>query len=257
MHYFVWTKRSMFVGLCLFLSAALVVGGVLNRYAAVETAKTEGKKIPIYAVETAEPKIAITFDAAWGADDTDVLLSILEEYNAKITVFAVGDFVRKYPDAIQKFHAAGHEIANHSNKHTLYSKLSEGDIQKDIEACNAAIEKVTGEKPHHLRAPSGDYTESSMRAAEKLSMQTVQWSVDSLDWQGLSVEEIVARVTNAATNGSIVLFHNDVKNTPEALRQVLQKLSERGFSFVTVEELLYKENYRIDFAGKQSKLPEG
>ena len=72
--------------------------------------------------------------------------------------------------------------------------------------------------------------------------------------QGLSVEEMVARVTGAAENGSIILFHNDVKNTPEALRQCLQALSAQGYQFVTVEELLYWDNYRIDAAGKQHKV---
>ena len=82
-------------------------------------------------------------------------------------------------------------------------------------------------------------------------MQTVQWSVDSLDWQGLSVEEMVKRVTAATENGSIILFHNDVKNTPDALREILRILSGEGYSFVTVEELIYWENYRIDSAGRQ------
>ena len=82
----------------------------------------------------------------------------------------------------------------------------------------------------------------------------VQWSVDSLDWQGLEVAEMVKRVTGAAENGSIILFHNDVKNTPEALRQILAVLSEKGYSFVTVEELIYTEHYRIDATGKQYAL---
>ena len=87
-------------------------------------------------------------------------------------------------------------------------------------------------------------------------MQTVQWSVDSLDWQGLEVAEMVSRVTGATENGSILLFHNDVKNTPEALRQCLQTLTEKGYQFVTVEDLLYWDNSRIDSTGKQHKAAQ-
>lgn len=254
MNYVLLTKRTIFVALTLILSAILVISGVSNRYEAAQTAKTQERKIPVYCVDTNEMKIALTFDAAWGAEDTDELLSILNEYNAKATVFVVGDWVRKYPDAVRAFYDAGHTIGNHSDSHKAYSKLSLAEIQADISACNAEIEKVTGEKPRLMRAPSGDYSNDTLTAAEEFSMQTVQWSVDSLDWQGLSVEEMVARVTGAAENGSVLLFHNDVKNTPEALRQVLKILSEKGYQFVTVEELLYWENYRIDSAGKQHKL---
>lgn len=257
MQYVVLTKRSLLIGCILCLSAVLVVSGIGNRYAAIETAKAENKKIPVYCVATPEKKIAITFDAAWGAEDTDEILGILDEYNAKVTVFAVGDFVRSHPEAIKKFYDAGHEIGNHSNRHTLYSKLSETEIREDIELCNAEIQKITGKKPTALRAPSGDYTEASMRAGESLSMQCVQWSVDSLDWKGLSVDAMVKRVVNGTENGSILLFHNDVKNTPEALRRVLEELKKRGYQFVRVDELLYKENYTIDFSGKQhpKKVP--
>ncbi len=254
MQYILLTKRSIFVAITLLISAVLVVSGVSARYETAQAAKTQERKIPVYCVNTGEKKIAVTFDAAWGAEDTEELLAILQEYNAKATVFAVGDWVRKYPDAVRAFYDAGHTIGNHSDSHKAYSKLSLEEIQADIQACNAEIEKVTGKPPRLLRAPSGDYSNDTLTAAEGLSMQTVQWSVDSLDWQGLSVEEMVTRVTGAAENGSILLFHNDVKNTPEALRQILKILSEKGYRFVTTEELLYWEDYRIDGTGKQYKL---
>lgn len=254
MRYVLLTKRTIFVALTLIVSAFLVISGISNRYEAIGAAKTQERKIPVYCVDTSEKKIAVTFDAAWGAEDTDELLSILKEYNAKATVFVVGDWARKYPDAVRAFYDAGHTIGNHSDSHKAYSKLSLAEIQADIQACNAEIEKITGEKPRLLRAPSGDYSNDTLTAAEGFSMQTVQWSADSLDWQGLSVEEMVARVTGAAENGSILLFHNDVKNTPEALRQILKILSDKGYQFVTTEELLYWDNYRVDSAGKQHKL---
>ena len=168
-----------------------------------------------------------------------------------MTVFAVGDWVRKYPESVKAFYDAGHTIGNHSDSHKAYSELTYDELVADMEACSAAIEACTGTRPRVLRAPSGDYTDDTIAAAEALGMQTVQWSVDSLDWQGLSVEEMVKRVTAATENGSIILFHNDVKNTPDALREILRILSGEGYSFVTVEELIYWENYRIDSAGRQ------
>lgn len=242
-------------GRSIFLFSVLIIAAVVILAAFSEGAETasagDERIIPIYCVDTEEKKVAITFDAAWGADDTSEIINILGEYNAKATFFVVGDWARKYPDSLKAFSAAGHELANHSNDHTLYSKLGLEQIKEDILLCNEAIEFASGKTPTLLRAPSGDYTNTSEKAAKEMNMTTVQWSVDSLDWQGLEVSEIVSRVVGAADCGAIILFHNDVKNTPPALREVLRQLSEKGYSFVTVSELIYHDSYRIDATGKQ------
>ena len=98
--------------------------GALTFTQATITANTTPKKLPIYSVETTEKKIAVTFDAAWSAEDTEQLIEILNKHNAKITVFAVGDWVRKSPEAVKAFYDNGHEIANHSNTHALFGKVS-------------------------------------------------------------------------------------------------------------------------------------
>ena len=82
------------------------------------------RRLPIYSVQTDEKKIAITFDAAWSAEDTDELITILKKHNAKATIFAVGNWVKKNPDAVRKFHKNGHEMANHSDTHAAFSKIS-------------------------------------------------------------------------------------------------------------------------------------
>lgn len=254
MRYKVITKRTLSVAFVFCLAAIFIIAGISGRLAITANSNDSGRLIPIYCVDTSEKKVAITFDAAWGADDTDELIDILKEYNAKATVFVVGEWARKYPDSVKAFHNAGHEIGNHSDSHRAYSKLNYDDIKADINLCSDSIEAAIGERPSLLRAPSGDYSNNTITAAESLSMKTIQWSVDSLDWQGLEVDEIAKRVTAASENGSIILFHNDVKNTPKALRLVLDDLSKKGYSFVTVSELVFADNYRIDNTGKQIKL---
>ncbi len=211
------------------------------------------RKLPVYSVETTEKKIAVTFDAAWSADDTDELLDILNKHNAKITVFAVGDWIRKNPEAVKKFCDNGHEIGNHSDTHALFGKLSEEKLRQEIENCNAEIEMITGVKPRVLRAPSGDYNNKSIEITESYGMKMIQWDVDSLDWKKLSVDEMYKRVTEKVQNGSIILFHNGVENTPEALDKILTKLKADGYEFVTVSELIYWDDYEIDHTGRQIK----
>ncbi len=209
------------------------------------------RKLPIYSVATDEKKIAITFDAAWSAEDTDKLIEILKKHKAKATVFAVGDWVDKNPEAVKKFHKNGHEMANHSNTHAAFSKISREEIKQEILNCNKKIEAITGVSPKLVRAPSGDYDNKSIEVAENLDMKMIQWDCDSLDWKLLSVEEMYSRVTSKVQNGSIVLFHNGVENTPKALDKILTKLEKDGYEFVTVSELIYWDNYEIDHAGRQ------
>lgn len=212
------------------------------------------RKLPIYCVETDEKKIAITFDAAWSAEDTDRLIQILKNHNAKATFFAVGDWVEKNPDAVKKLHKAGHEMANHSNTHATFSKISREEIKQEILNCNKKIEEITGVVPKLVRAPSGDYDNKSIEVAESLGMKMIQWDCDSLDWKLLSVEEMYSRITSKVQNGSIVLFHNGVENTPEALDKILTKLEKDGYEFITVSELIFWDNYEIDHTGRQKKI---
>ena len=134
-------------------------------------------------------------------------------------------------------------------------------IVKDFESfgvkflvCNKKIETVTGEKVKILRAPSGDYDNKTIEIADTMNMKVIQWSVDSLDWKKLSVDEMYSRVITKTENGSILLFHNGIENTPEALGKVLEKLKNDGYEFVTVSELIYWDNYKIDHTGKQKSI---
>lgn len=234
------------------LLAVTIISTVTISHISV-TVSNSLRKLPIYSVETEEKKIAITFDAAWSAEDTDELIKILKNHNAKTTIFAVGDWVDKNPEAVKKFHKSGHEMANHSDTHAAFSKISREEIKKEILDCNKKIEEITGFSPKLVRAPSGDYDNKSIEVAESLNMKMIQWDCDSLDWKLLSVDEMYARVTSNVQNGSILLFHNGVENTPEALDKILSKLEKDGYKFVTVSELIYWDNYEIDHTGKQLK----
>ena len=211
------------------------------------------RKLPIYCVETEEKKIAVTFDAAWSAEDTDEIIEILKKHNAKATFFAVGDWVEKNPEAVKKLYNAGHEIGNHSDTHPSFSQINREEIKSEILNCNKKIEKITGVEPKLVRAPSGDYDNKSIEVTASLDMKMIQWDVDSLDWKKLSVDEMYGRVLSKTQNGSILLFHNGVENTPEALDKILEKLEKDGYKFVTVSELIYWDNYEIDHMGRQAK----
>lgn len=212
---------------------------------------TYESRIPVYSVDTAEKKIALTFNCAWGDEGTDRLLDILSEEEIECTFFFVGDFAEKYPDAVRRIYNKGHEIGNHSMKHTDPTAQEYSDIVSDINACNELLYSITGKMPALYRAPSGSYDNKTVEAAESLGMTVIQWDADSIDWKNPTPEKIISRVTQKVTNGSIVLFHLGKENTLEALPDIIEKLKAEGYSFVKVGALLLDGDSFVDFAGRQ------
>lgn len=209
------------------------------------------RSLPIYSVGREDKKIAITFDCAWGVDYTDALLENLQANHATATFFMVEFWTEKYPEYVKKIDAAGCEIGTHSATHSYMSKQNEEEIKQELTASSEAITKITGKKVDLFRAPYGDYDDLLVETAKELGYYTIQWDVDSLDWKDLSATDIALRIVNNVTDGSIILCHNNGLHTAEALPLVLSTLQNRGYTFVTVGELIYRENYTIDSTGKQ------
>jgi len=209
------------------------------------------RELPIYCVQRDSKMVSLTFDAAWGNEDTQLLIDILGRYNIKATFFVVGDWAKKYPESVKALSDAGHEVMNHSNTHAHFSKLSSQQIIEDINACNDKIEDVTGVRPMLFRAPFGEYDDHVIKTLKDMGMYTIQWDVDSLDWKDLSAAEITNRVTSRVKAGSIVLFHNAALHTPEALPGIIEWLIQNGYTAVKVSDLILKENYTIDHTGRQ------
>ncbi|MDR2357893.1 MAG: polysaccharide deacetylase family protein [Oscillospiraceae bacterium] len=212
------------------------------------------RELPIYCVKRDNKAVSLTFDAAWGNEDTERLIEIFAKYGARVTFFIVGDWADKYPESVRALHEAGHEVMNHSDDHAHLAKTPSAEIAANVNACNNKIEAVTGKRPTLFRAPYGEYDDNVIKTVKSLGMDTIQWDVDSLDWKGISASEIARRVTEKAGPGSIVLFHNAAKHTPEALPAIIEHFIRDGYSIVPVSELLLKGEYTIDHAGRQSAV---
>lgn len=220
---------------------------------AIFVSSSTKKKLPIYSVETDKPKVAISFDAAWGADDTDELLRILEENDVNATFFLCGYWIDDYADEVKKIYEKGHELGNHGDNHAHGSQISYDENVKEIDNVTKKLELITGEKPNVFRPPFGEYDNKVLEAAESLGYYTIQWDVDSHDWMEKGEDYEIDRVLNNKNlkNGSIVLFHNDAKYTPKTLDTIIKGLKAKGFDIVPVGELIYKDNYYIDHTGRQ------
>ncbi len=250
MKIFVITKKT---GIALVAFLALMIFSVYvgkNQILPVSGAKRE---LPIYCVQkdASDKVVALSFDAAWGNEDTQQLIDILKKYGVKTTFFVVGDWVDKFPESVKALSDAGHEIMNHSDTHPHMTQISVEKIKEEIENCDKKIENITGVKPNLSRAPDGDYDNKVIKTLREMGHFTIQWDVDSLDWKDLSANEITERVLKKVKPGSICLFHNAAKHTPEALPAILEGLKKEGYKIVPVSEIILKENFTIDNSGMQ------
>ena len=245
---FCLNRRFLAAIACLLAAAAILT---LVNHPAVVGANAATRQLPIYCVQKDYKVLSISFDAAWGNEDTQQLIDILGKYNIKATFFVVGAWVDKYPESVKALHDAGHEVMSHSNSHAHFNSLSTDEIIADLNTCNDKIEAVTGVRPTLFRCPYGEYDDHVINAVRSLGIEPIQWDVDSLDWKELPADEITARVTGRVQPGSIVLFHNAAIHTPEALPGIIEALLREGYQFVPLSQLIITGSYTIDHTGKQ------
>lgn len=207
--------------------------------------------VPIYSVETSEKKVALTFDAAWGSDKTLKIVEILNNAGIKGTFFLVGFWIEQNEDKVKAISDAGFDIGTHSSTHPKMSTLSQDKMKEELELSMNKIEKITGKPVKFFRPPFGDYSDSVLNVATGLGLKTIQWDVDTLDWKGLSANEILARVKQSVKNGSIILCHNNSDHILEALPLMISYLSSQGYKMVKMSELVYESDYIVDNNGLQ------
>lgn len=211
------------------------------------------KKRPIYSVQTEENSVAISFDAAWGADKTQEIMSLCEEYQVKATFFLVGFWIEKYPEMVKEIYNRGFEIGIHSNTHPDMTKLTRKQIEEELTINIKLIEDLINIKPTLFRPPFGYYNNTLIEVCDDLGLQCIEWSVDSLDWKGLSASEISGRVCSKAKRGDIILFHNNSDNIIQGLKLVLEYFKMKEIAVKPIGELVYKDNYTINNLGIQIK----
>ena len=207
--------------------------------------------VPIYSVETSEKKVALTFDAAWGSDKTLKIVEILNNAGIKGTFFLVGFWIEQNEDKVKAISDAGFDIGTHSSTHPKMSTLSQDKMKEELELSMNKIEKITGKPVKFFRPPFGDYNDSVLNVASGLGLKTIQWDVDTLDWKGLSANEILARLKQSVKNGSIILCHNNSDHILEALPLMISYLSSQGYKMVKMSELVYESDYIVDNNGLQ------
>jgi len=185
------------------------------------------------------PFVAITFDDGPHGGQTPRLLKMLKDRGIKATFFVVGQCVAESPEIAKQIVTEGHEIANHSWSHPLFTNLNEASVRDQIDRTHNVIKQTTGVTPTLLRPPYGGFTVRQRAWANSIwNYKTILWDVDSLDWKHRSPSKTESIIVSGAKKGSIILCHDIHKATVDAMPATLDALRARGFKFVTVTELL-------------------
>lgn len=256
MRIFIVSKRSIFrvaSAICLLAVSLAYTRLWLEPQSSAET-MAQTRQIPVYRVDTgASKRIAISFDAAWGAEKTQEIVELLNNRGIRSTFFLVGFWVDKYPEKVTYIHENGHEIGNHTENHPHMTELSAEGVKSELETVSDKIEKITGIRPTLFRPPYGDYNNAVVTTARSLGYEVIQWDVDSLDWKDRGVQPMIDQVVSKVQPGSIVLFHNNSRDILLALPTILDELENKGYEIVPISELLLTGETFVDTQGIQRK----
>ena len=170
-------RRRRVLGSIAFALAVAAIFWAINSPSFIG-ASASARQLPIYNVKRDNKAVSLTFDAAWGNEDTQELIDILDQYGVKATFFLVGEWVDKYPESVKALYDAGMEIGNHSDDHPHMASLSAAEIEAEVAACNDKVESVTGQRPTLFRCPYGEYDDEVITTVSGMDMYSIQWNVE-------------------------------------------------------------------------------
>lgn len=183
----------------------------------------------------AHPEVALTFDDGPSPKYTPLLLDGLKEKNVRATFFLLGKNVKENQELVQRMQAEGHLLGNHTYNHVQLNKIPETTARQEILKTNNEIYEATGKYPEYMRPPYGAWKKNMELCVEMLP---VFWDIDTLDWKSQNVDAILKAAGEEPEDGSIILMHDEYQTSVEAALLLVDRLKEKGYEFVTVDELI-------------------
>ncbi len=179
--------------------------------------------------------VALTFDDGPNSRYTKPLLDGLRERGIRASFFLVGECIDGKEDLVKQMAEDGHLIGVHCMTHKDLTKEPLSDAKKEICETGEKIRAVTGVMPEYVRPPYGSW---NAKLEEAVDMIPVFWDVDSIDWRLKNTEKVTAKVLKDTEDGDIILMHDEFRTSVEAALRIIDNLTAKGYTFVTVDELM-------------------
>ncbi len=191
-------------------------------------------------VETNQKHLALTFDSNWGDQQIKLILETLKAEKVKATFFFSGEWAERHSDIVKEVLKDGHEIETQGMRHEDYTQLSVEETRRDMLLSREAIYKACGVRPELIRPPYGKINKEVLQTMSALHLQPVLWSVNPQDETNPGYEAIVRQVLKDAGKGDIIRLHasDSAKQTYRALPLIIREMKNRGYTFVTIKDLV-------------------
>ena len=193
---------------------------------------------PINKVETERKEVALSINCIENVDNISSLVDSLSKMKVKATFYITGELASKYPEEVKKIVNNGNELGNLSYKYISLEDKSEEEISEQISKCRKILEDISGSKIKTFRAPYGEYNDTIIKQARSQNLEVIQWNIDSLDYNGLNEDEMIERINQNLTPGSIILMHNSSKNTAQSIENIIHNITEQGYEITTISDLI-------------------
>lgn len=185
-------------------------------------------------IDPLKPMIAFTFDDGPHPTYTTLIQDILDEYNSAATFFILGVQGEKHPELLRETIERGNEVGNHSYNHKDFTKLTDEELNFQIDTTQKIVEDATGFAPSVLRTPYGFI---NVELVNKIHLPIILWSLDTKDWENRDPDIIYNTIMKNVKDGDIILMHDTYETTVEAVRRVVPDLIKEGYQIMSVDEL--------------------
>lgn len=199
--------------------------------------------LPKRVVDPNKPMVCLTFDDGPYSPVTDSILDVLEAYNSKATFFVTGDMSWQYPATLKRVYDLGMGLGSHTYSHPHLPQCDWNRIIWELDTTNDVVRSVIGEDLKMLRPPHGESNDLVRYAA---GVPIIKWNLDTLDWSNLNMNIIYHKVMDNVQDGDIVLMHDLLTVTSEAVWIMVPALLERGYQLVTVPEMITAKGWTLD-----------
>ena len=180
--------------------------------------------------------VALTFDDGPHPQYTEQLLDALKERNVHATFFVTGEHAELHPDIIKRMHDEGHLIGNHTYSHIQLTSSNREQFREELVKTNEILYEITGDEVEYVRPPYGSWDK---KLESDLNMFPVLWNIDPLDWCTSNSSRVARSIISKVTENDIILMHDYYDTSVEAAVMVVDELTKQGYTFVTVEEILF------------------
>lgn len=195
---------------------------------------------PIYRGHPEKQMVSFMINVSWGNEYIPTILNTLQEHKVKANFFIEGKWARENPELVQMIVEKGHLVGNHAYNHPDMARLNTQEIETQIEQTNEILTAITGETPTYFTPPSGSFTDEVVKVASEEGMETILWTVDTIDWKKPSVSVMINRVKTNVHPGAIILMH-PTSVIAEGLDELIMLLKDKNFRLGRLDTLLSTE----------------